>query len=323
MSLSSESRVNTESNEYRQIVRVAKLYYEEELTQEQIGEQLGLSRVKVNRILQRARKIGVVKITIDAPESDPYDLEHALTIKYKLRDAIVVPDAEDGEALWHALAKGAAEWLVDHLEDGMRVGLGMGRTLSHVPLYFNPPEKINCSFCEVIGGAAETSGGFSNYNVTSKMAELAGGRAEYVYAPSILSSAEACLSFKREPSIADALERARQCDIILQSVGPVNKSALLYVHGYFDEKDLEELRTNGAVGDALGRFFDQSGNPFPTRLDDQILGITLADLKKVPWSVVVAGGASKVPVIKAALQGNLFSVLVTDTKTAEQLLHEG
>ena len=216
--------INPPSSEYRQIVRVAKLYYESELTQEQIGEQMGLSRVKVNRILQRARKSGVVQITVNAPESDMFDVEHALTVKYGLRDAVVVSFAQENENLWQILARGAAEWLSDHLEAGMRVGLGMGRTLSHIPQYFNPPEKIECDFCEVIGGAAETSGGFSNYNVTSKLAEIAGGRAEYIYAPAIFSSASACQSFKQEPSIRDALERARHCDIILQSVGPVDTS---------------------------------------------------------------------------------------------------
>ena len=301
-------------------MRVAKLYYEEDLTQEQIGDLMGLSRVKVNRVLQRARKLGVVKITVNAPKGETFETEHKLAIKYKLRDAVVVPTPDDSSALLDALAKGAAAWLESHLTDGMRVGLGMGRTISHIPQYFKTSESKDCCFCEVIGGAAETSGGFSNYNVTSKMAELADARAEYVYAPSILSSEAVCDSFKKEPSIADALERARKCDIILQSVGPVDTTALMYVHGYFNMHDLETIKKDGAVGDALGRYFDQDGKPVQTRLDGQLLGLELADLAAVPWSVVIAGGDLKVPVIRAALIGKLFNVFVTDEKTAMQLL---
>ena len=47
-------------------VRAAWLYYVEGLTQEQIAEALGLSRIKVIRMLAAARSEGLVKIRIDA-----------------------------------------------------------------------------------------------------------------------------------------------------------------------------------------------------------------------------------------------------------------
>ena len=46
------------------LVEVAKLYYEEQLTQAQIGRQLQTSRSTVSRLLKEARDQGVVKITI-------------------------------------------------------------------------------------------------------------------------------------------------------------------------------------------------------------------------------------------------------------------
>jgi DNA-binding transcriptional regulator LsrR (DeoR family) len=51
-----------------------------------------------------------------------------------------------------------------------------------------------------------------------------------------------------------------------------------------------------------------------------VIGISLDDLQAIPWSVVVAGGTEKHAAIRAALEGNYFSVMVTDAETADYLL---
>ena len=40
-------------DEKKLLFKIAKAYYEDGLTQEQIGKRLGLSRIKVSRLLQR------------------------------------------------------------------------------------------------------------------------------------------------------------------------------------------------------------------------------------------------------------------------------
>jgi len=152
------------------------------------------------------------------------------------------------------------------------------------------------------------------------MAELAGGRAEYIYAPIIVSSKEACQALLHEAPVREALERARQCDILIQGIGPVDRSALLYIHGYLSDQELEKLESGGGVGDMLGRFFDLIGNPVDNPLDNRIIGLNLDDIARIPWSVVVAGGAEKIPALQAALHRQLINVLITDITTARMLL---
>ena len=82
---------NIAPNEFRQLVRVAKLYYQFDLTQNEIAKRLGLSRVKIHRLLNTAKEIGIVKIQIDVPDSGFLDLENLLISKFGLRDALVVP----------------------------------------------------------------------------------------------------------------------------------------------------------------------------------------------------------------------------------------
>ena len=53
------------SGDLEQIVRAAWLYHVAGNTQEQTADLLGISRVKVNRLLAEARESGIVKISIE------------------------------------------------------------------------------------------------------------------------------------------------------------------------------------------------------------------------------------------------------------------
>lgn len=309
-------------DEHRQCVRIARLYYESEMTQERIGDQLGLSRVKVQRLLRLAREAGIVEIRINGSDGAIEALGDALVAILGLKDAIVVADAATSEGLIAGLAEGAASWLSAALRPSMRVGLGLGRTISRIPDMFGVRGSIDCTFTEIEGAAPDTTAGFAAYNVTSRMAAIAGARAEFVRAPTFVSDRDLRDRLLREPSIASALDRARQSDIILQSIGPVSESALLHIHGVLTAKDLDDLRSRGAVGDALGHYFDRSGTHIPFRTDDMHVGLTLEDLTKLPVSALVAGGPEKMTSVRAALQGGYFNVLITDATTAQTLLAE-
>lgn len=313
--------VNLTEEEYRFCVRVAKLYYENDLTQNEIAEKLGFSRVKINRVLKQVREAGILEVHINAPDDFYFDIENALIAKYGLRDAFVVMDEEPGPALYLSLARGAASWLKQHFEPGICIGLGLGRTISFLPQAFNLPDPVDCTFVEIVGAASSNSNGLASYNVTSKMAELAGGKAEFFYAPTFVSDPDLKRRLLQESSVVKAVELARSATITLQSVGPVDNSALLFLYKYIDESVLEELQQKGAVGDALGHYYDRNGNHIPSTTDDRCIGIELDDLKRIPWSVCIAGGSEKVLPIHGAIKGNFFNVLVTNLSTAQSLLN--
>ena len=59
-------------------IRVAWLYYLENLTQAEIGERLGLTRARVNRMLAEARESGLVRISLNSSLAECVALEQAL-----------------------------------------------------------------------------------------------------------------------------------------------------------------------------------------------------------------------------------------------------
>lgn len=62
------------------LAQIASLYYEDERTQDEIAQQLGLSHVKVYRLLKQARTEAIVQFTITWPLARDSELEVALRI---------------------------------------------------------------------------------------------------------------------------------------------------------------------------------------------------------------------------------------------------
>jgi DNA-binding transcriptional regulator LsrR (DeoR family) len=83
------------------------------------------------------------------------------------------------------------------------------------------------------------------------------------------------------------------------------------------------LSERGAVGDICLRFFDANGVPVLTPLNERVIAIALADLKRVDRVVGIAGGRRKFAAIRGALRGRRINVLITDRGTAERLVKDG
>lgn len=323
MTVSSQSSMNftnPNSSENELLVRIAWLYYMEELTQAEIAERLNMSRIKITRYLKQARDRGIVQINIQSNNSNLLEMESALSNKYNLKDVKVVMSAETRQSQQRLLAQGASEWLVPRLESGLTIGIGLSRTLSYMPEYFRPKRKIMCDFTDIIGGVSGPASAMISLNITNQMAEICGGRPFRLLAPSVVSSKQAYEIILSEPVLNEVFQKAQHCDILFQSCGGVDKDALLYENKSLESETLKYLSDNGAVGDILGHFVDIDGNPVKVPYDELIISISLEALQKVHLGVLVAGGQEKVKTIHAALRAKYFNVLITDEKTAAEVL---
>lgn len=308
-------------NANRLMIKAAWLHYKEDLTQGQIAKRLGISRVKVNRLIHQAKTSGIVSVSIQAPIPTYNDLEEELIKRYNLQETIVVMDSENNRAIYQTLAQGTADWLANHITPNLDIGISLGRTLSYLPNAYFPNLNYRCNFVDIIGNIPEFNSNFGSYNVAARMAERFGGQALRLNAPTVASSSHAVQVIKEEPYVRDVLNRARNCKIILLGCGPVDQSMLLFMHNFINQKEMESLRKRGAVGDVLTHFMDKSGNPVESPLEGRVIGLTLEEIRKIPERVLVSSGKEKVPIMAVALNQGIFSVLITNFETANNLLN--
>ena len=115
---------------------------------------------------------------------------------------------------------------------------------------------------------------------------------------------------------------AKKAEVAIFTIGSFDYDSLLVKSDYFTKAEVKKLLANGAVGDICSRIINESGDICSEDLDARTIGIDLQNLKTKKYSVAVAGGKKKYLAIKAALKGQLFNTIITDSINAEKLLNE-
>ena len=77
------------------LVEVAKLYYEQDLSQAEIAGRFNVSRSLVSHLLKLSREQGIVEIRINDPRSRAVLLQQKLCARFDLASAVVVPSGPD------------------------------------------------------------------------------------------------------------------------------------------------------------------------------------------------------------------------------------
>jgi len=282
---------------------------------------LGISRVKVTRLLRRARDIGMVQITVNSDASPYALLETQLVQRFGLDEAVVVPGFDDEPRQRSAVARGAAGYLQRVLRDGMTVTIGLSRTVALVADYIVAPARLDATFVPLAGGLSRTLHAVNAHESTERLAQLFGGRAEHLHAPAVMGSPELAAALRREPAIARALQQAADADLALVGIGGMQTATVnLLAAGDITRDELVALRAAGAVGDIGARFFDSDGRPVAHELNDRLIGLTLEEIARIGVRVAAAAGPDKHTALVAALSARLATVLITDATTAQRLL---
>ncbi|TDF98586.1 sugar-binding transcriptional regulator [Paenibacillus piri] len=307
----------------RLLVKVSTLYYADGLNQQQIAERLGISRPQISRMLAAAKAEGIVQITIRNPFSEEQVYERAISEVFGLRDVLVVqvPDADQDQQLIDLhVAREAASFLEGVIRDRDIVGVMAGRTIASVGGALHYSVKKDVKFVPLVGGwGAEGASWHANSN-TRLFAERLKARYLLLNAPAIVASRQTRDLFVREPEIADVLNCAKQATIALVGIGQVSRKATIVESGYFDRQNIEDVRALGALSNICTSFLDANGRDVPHEAALRMIGISVAELRRIPNVIAVASGRDKTEAIVSALRGSCIHALVTDMATARRLL---
>jgi lsr operon transcriptional repressor len=306
------------------LLRAAWFYYKDELTQDEIAKRLSLSRASVGRLLDRARRVGLVSIQLNAEYLDAFELSAELRRVFHLSEALVVPD-HDKEPADHHLVNarvglGGAQFLGTHLRPGGSLGVGWGETVSQVIAATNFGAVGPVHMVTLTGGVDGYLQTILSFKGEASADDAQGTTAAVIPAPIHASSPELAAALREEPTIQQVLKNACEVDQAVVGVGTPTLDATIVKLGYLSEDDVRMLTEHNVVGDILGEFFDANGVVADVPLHDRRIGIELADLKNVSKVIGVAGGAHKAEAILGALRGGFLDVLVTNEIAAMRLL---
>lgn len=234
-------------------------------------------------------------------------LEDGLRRHYDLADACVVP-ALPGGTESERLGQAAAQYLMQRLRPGDLLAAGWGATVS------NAIQRLGHVANERNVGLVSMTGGVGTY-VDGMRAAHWGSNVHLVPAPLVVRDPAVATALSTEPAVTNLLEMALDASYQLVGIGELSQSSTVVRSGYVSPSEIEPFRRKGAVGDILCRFFDESGRVLNLPFHDRVIGVKLEALAKSQKVVAAAGGAGKVPAIRAALLGKFASILITDEDT--------
>lgn len=293
-------------------IRAAWYYYKTNMTQEAIAKKLNLSRMKVVRLLEKAKQDGVVSVHVKSAINNCLQIEQELSAAFHLEDAMVVP-YDRSQHVNQTVAQAAAQYLELRLKSTDLLGIGWGDTISRMAECFNLNDERRINVVTL-------SGGILSYDIGGRLSTVFKGRLYVINAPIMASTVELSHALKHEPTIKSALEMAELANYSVVGIGIPDRNASIVKAGYLSEVDLQMITSRGAVGDLLGQFFDEHGRKLDLPIHQRLINLDIEKLRAMSNVIGVAGGTHKVKALLAALQQRYFHILITDEITASELL---
>ena len=205
----------------------ARLYYEEEIRQNDIAERLSVSPATVSRLLAQARRQGMVRIEVVSPDDHELDdlarrLEQALAL-----DAVALTDLPPADQPGVALAP-ALYTLLDGvgLKPGDALLVSSGRTV-YEAAQADLPHLSGVQLAPMVGGQDEPEVWYATNELTRQVAAKVGGTPNFLYAPA-LPAGQSRAQLLKDPSIRRVLElwRDARCAIMGLGAPPAQRTSL-------------------------------------------------------------------------------------------------
>lgn len=294
------------------MIKAAWYYYFEEMTQQRVAELMGISRMRVIKLLEKSRQTGIIQFRLRKDGENRMLLERRLMSEFGLKDAFVVPAAMDRAMVNAGVAEAASMYISERLTENTLINIGYGDTPSRIlnNLATLAEQPLTC---------ISLTGGVSCY-LPDTRSNVFNAKLHLIPAPLLTSSREMAEALRNEASVMELSRMIALAQMTVVGIGAMRESATIFKSGILNNNDFLYLSMQGAVGDLLSHFIDKEGNLLKTPLEERLISTPLDTLKKLKNVIGVAAGDSKVEAIHAALRGQYLDVLITDDRTAGKLL---
>ncbi len=309
--------------------RAAWMYYVAGNTQNDIAENLGISRQMAQRMVAYAAASNLVKVQITHPISSCLELAQGLQQRYGLEVCRVIPAVQtnditrdDSPEVQRMLAVASAELMEQYLhqETPLIINVGSGRTLKAAIEKITEMERPQHQIVSMIGAFA-ADGSANRYDVALLAAEKMQSRFYLLPAPRVAESEIDRMQWCNHRAYKIVTGLAQRADVTFLGIGTIALHGAMHEDGFINSDEVRQLQERGAVGELICHAFDADGrmldSPFAAR-------ITTPPLSTTPNKPVIAmaGGRKKAVAVRAVLRGGWLTGLVTDEYCAQFALHD-
>ena len=301
------------------LARIAHLYYVLDETQAAIAQRLGLTRIKVHRLLADARERGIVDIRINARGGRMLETGHRLAERFRLEFCRLTPSDESaGRSISEVVGTYAGAAVAPFITTGMTVAIAWGVTLQAMARAIPNRTVPGVTIVPMLGSLSKRST-VERVEAGTLLAQSLDAECFYLPGPVLADTPESREAIMSQPLAREVIGRARSADLALGSVGGTGMETLRAV-GQIGDALYDEARARGAIGNFLGYAIGADGQPLRHPINERVIGLHPDEFRLIGRRILVSGGATKAPVMHRLLANGMFSGLVTDEATAELIL---
>lgn len=310
---------NLTQNDLALLLAVARMYYDGQQTQQDIADNLGLSRSKVSRLLSRALDVGIARVIVHNPFSQAIDLSSKLKRAFNLDEVIVTPNLLDNQTIIsRELGKAAARYIETHLPHNAVVGIGRGRSVSEsVKTIQTRIPGRSPTVVPVAGGMGPADSLFPASENARLMAQRLKGECVFIYAPAIVRKKAIKQAILDEYHTSKAVSLWGHLDWVIAGVGEVPiegaKPGSEYIIAL---EDFTRRIGIEPVADLCSWFVLSDGSIPLTECASRVIGASPKQMVAAKVRMAIAGGSSKASAIAGVLKTGIPNVLVTDESAA-------
>ena len=299
------------------MARAARRYYEDDRSKKDIADELGISRFRVARLLDNAKRSGMVRIQIELPTGVNTELSVELQRVFGLRHAVVVDVVDDHpEALRSRLGEVAAEVLQEVVGHDDVLGMAWARSLRAIGGSISA-----IAACPVVQltGAMSGPDGSDVIDLVRRVALSGGGTPHVFYAPLVAHDMASARVVRKQPDVARAIELVAKVTVAVVGIGAW-EPGLSTIYDMVEPEARDRASALGAIGEISGALIDSWGRGVPSPPSRRIIGLTAEQLEQIDLVISVAYGEGKAQAVSAALRGGLVTALITHTGLARAIL---
>lgn len=303
----------------RMRLRAAWMYFIEEMTQNDIAQQLGVGRVTVVRMLTDARQRNEVKFSIQGGLQECIEVARELEKRFKIDEVIVVPMSNPEADATGSISTATGMFLNEIITPGLRIGVGWGRTLLESLGYINKVAVPDMSVVSLLGGITKVKQ-FNPSEFAWRFSNLFQAECFLMTAPAIVDSPGTKKALIDFCGLGEVFEKAQSLDAVLLSVGDLDVEGTPYRHGFVSESVRSAMVEQGAVGETLFNYFDTNGKSVKSAINGCVMAVPLKTIADTPKRIIASGGLRKAEALLGAIRLVRPTVLVTDEFAARRIL---
>lgn len=312
-----------EKNEEKETVKIAKMYYEEGMTQAQIAKVMGVSRSLISKILLDAKTNGIVEVFIHSETAYSVELERQLEKKFNMNKAIVIDTRNlTQDEIDKTAGQQSALYLKKLSKTNKKMGISWGHSLRSMVDSFPYTQLEDVTLYPLIGGMSDDHFDIHSNQLCFDLGRKMRATIKYLYAPASVSNLVIKKELTNNKAVKSVLEEASEVDLALLGISsPFENSSMLKI-GYIDKKDISLLKEKKVIGDINSKFFTVDGEEAEIEFNNLVIGLGLDEIKNIPLRMSIAIDKSKTDALKVALTNNLLNIIVTTDDIALGVLKD-